>query len=1239
MRKYCFLVCLLFCSLLAFSSNVGHFSKNVSVENIQVENISNYFNNWFSLAPSTSFKVVGDKCDKMGIRHISFQQYYQGVEVEGCLVLVHARNGIVQSLNGVLMEDQQKPNNTAARVSKRRALAKVRNQESGDAKYMLTPVFNGDSVEYRIAYMIHSAEEMADVYVDAESGEILKKISTKYEGQSVQSTVNTVYSGSQTVNSYYENNKYQLIDDERGIITFFGSDAPTGLVSCSPPTSLVNDVENYIDTTTSLTQEQKQDSRFMEYFRRNLVMHSYYVPTFTNYLTLPSSSNSSYSDVARSQLTKIIISSINTTSWKGLFESNPDLFITVENPSGVEVYNNKTERVTVTPTSSNPVVFNIQVPIYSGTYKLKIWDYDAVGNDLIATLNVDSEVGKWNYNGNTYSQVIIVDAATPAFDAHWGMGKTLDYFAETFGRNSFDDQGSFVYQLVGAPYHVISDGLNAFATTTQNEYSYMVYGLGDGAIMKQVVELDVMAHEFSHQVTAFNQNGGLKYQNESGAMNEGFSDIFGMCVEYYVTGTASWLIGHDLMIGYTNTRSMKNPANSLDGYDPQPKAYQGAHWHPLATTQEQLKDNTMDHGGVHTNSGVLNYWFYLLSAGTGNYTNEFNKTYNVQGIGIDKAQWIAYMLNQYYLTPYATYQDAQYGSLLITELLYGYGSSEYQAVCNAWGVVGIGNGYDGTLYDLEPGKYLVFARRNNSSNYFKMSSELTSGSTKRYKAVDIESALIGSETTIQQDPAFVWEVEKSGNTYLLKNQNQYSTWNSGNSAAMGATGKQLTITPQFDGSYTVTFADGTNTRYLSLNGSSGNDYFAYYSGNGQIENLRFEQYLYTELPEITIKAKKPSNWGSTISAWAWNTGEEGKWVTLQQEGNWYTYTTNSSELNIVFVNGTGWTGDNNQTVDITTSESMCIQIGSNTSGKRSYTVIDCIERQEPTLTMENSAVSLEIGESITRQAYTNSDASVVYSTTDGAVASVDNNGKVTAISEGTVTIKASVAQTNYYLAKSVSYSVTVSAPVVCKSAPYSEPFSSTQGDFTIQEVSKASGLSYIWKLDGSSYKNGMIAKAMYNSKYYSSEGWLISPCIEVAKDVTTTLTFDHAAKFFSSASTEMTLWLSTDYKSGLPSTATWSQLTIPTYPSGSNWNFVSSGNIDLSAYAGSSVSIAFKYISTSTAAAQWEVKNFSVTSTPNPTGLNDVDQSLESAQKVLRDGHVLIIRNGKTYTLQGQEVK
>lgn len=1235
MKKLLLVYLFLCCSLLAFSSsNVGHFVKNVSNEGISTERVTEHFEQWFNLAPSTTFEKVADKTDRMGIRHITYQQYYRGIEVEGCMVLVHARNNTVQHVNGALMEEQLKPQNVVAKVSRRRAVAKVRNQEESDAEFMLTPVFDGEDVEYRLSYKVYSPEEMADIYIDAETGDVLKKISTRYDGQSVQGTAVTKYSGTQSMTCYQDGTEYSLMDNDRGIITYIGSNAPDYFISYYAPDALLAEVDGYIDTTSVLTAEQRADSRYMEYFRRNMVMLGYYAPLFNQYLSIPKSGTPNF---AGYKLTTVKIKSINTTSWQGLLESNPDLFITVVDAAGIERYNNKASRVTRTPTSSNPVTFTVNVPIWGEGYKIKIWDYDAIGNDLIATLKLDRETGTWNYSGNTNTTIVVnSETGDPALDAHWGMGKTLDYFSETFGRNSFDDQGSIVFQIVDVPDHVISNGNNAFASTTQGQSSYMVYGMGDGSTMRPVVELDVMAHEYSHQVTAFNQNGGLKYENESGALNEGFSDIFGMCVEYYVTGSASWLIGHDIMIGKTNMRSMKNPANSKDGSSPQPKAYQGANWHPLASNPDREKN---DNGGVHTNSSVLNYWFYLVSAGSGNYTNEFNNTFNVQGIGIGKSQWIAYMLNQYYLTQYATYQDAAMGSLIIAELLYGYGSLEYQAVFNAWGVVGIGSGYPGTTYDLEPGKYMVFARRDASSNYFKMSSELTSGSTKRYKGVDIESALIGSETTIPQDPAFIWEVEKSGNTYLLKNQNQYSTWNSGNSAAMGATGKQLTITPQSDGTYTVTFADGSNTRYLSLNNTAGNDYFAYYSDNGQMENLRFEPYRYTEVPEITIKAKKPSNWGSTISAWAWNTGEEGKWVSLEQEGNWYKYTTNSNELNIVFVNGTTWTNDNNQTVDITSSESLCVQIGSNTSGKRTYTAIDCVERVEPTLTMESSAVSIEIGESVTRQAYTNSDAAIVYSSTNSAVASVDNSGKVLGKSAGTATIKASVSQTDHYLAKSVSYVVTVTAAQACKVTPYSETFASSQGDFTIQEVSKASGLSYIWKLDASSYHNGMIAKAMYNSTYYASEGWLISPCIEIPEGAATTLKFDHTAKFFSSADTEMTLWISTNYKSGLPSTAAWDKLNIPTYPSGSNWNFVSSGNIDLSAYAGCSVTIAFKYISTSTAAAQWEVKNFSVTSTPNPTGLNDIDQSLESAQKVLRDGHVLIIRNGKTYTVQGQEVK
>ena len=69
--------------------------------------------------------------------------------------------------------------------------------------------------------------------------------------------------------------------------------------------------------------------------------------------------------------------------------------------------------------------------------------------------------------------------------------------------------------------------------------------------------------------------------------------------------------------------------------------------------------------------------------------------------------------------------------------------------------------------------------------------------------------------------------------------------------------------------------------------------------------------------------------------------------------------------------------------------------------------------------------------------------------------------------------------------------------------------------------------------------------------------------------------------------TEQTLWISTDYTSGDPNLAHWTQLAIPTYPAGTNWTFVNSGEIALDAYIGKSVKIAFKYISTASSSATW----------------------------------------------------
>ena len=64
------------------------------------------------------------------------------------------------------------------------------------------------------------------------------------------------------------------------------------------------------------------------------------------------------------------------------------------------------------------------------------------------------------------------------------------------------------------------------------ESHFMIYGKGDGKSMNPVVSLDVMAHEFTHLVTNNNGNGGLVYSNESGALNESFSDIMAMGAWY-----------------------------------------------------------------------------------------------------------------------------------------------------------------------------------------------------------------------------------------------------------------------------------------------------------------------------------------------------------------------------------------------------------------------------------------------------------------------------------------------------------------------------------------------------------------------------------------------------------------------------------------------------------------------------------------------------------------------------------
>ena len=217
--------------------------------------------------------------------------------------------------------------------------------------------------------------------------------------------------------------------------------------------------------------------------------------------------------------------------------------------------------------------------------------------------------------------------------------------------------------------HVDNDWTNA-------TWNGMFARFGDGGGNDDpLTALDVVAHEYTHGLTDFTAD--LVYMDEPGALNESYSDIYGTAVEFFADpATAEWMIGEDF-IATGGFRSMNDPKSLGD-----PDTYLGANWVTGAG----------DNGGVHTNSGVQNYWFYLLTVG-GSGLNDNTEYYEVEGLGMDSAAVIAYQNLAYYLMVNSQYIDARMGGIQSARDLYGECSDAVSSVTNAWHAVGVGGLY------------------------------------------------------------------------------------------------------------------------------------------------------------------------------------------------------------------------------------------------------------------------------------------------------------------------------------------------------------------------------------------------------------------------------------------------------------------------------------------------------------------------------------------------------------------
>lgn len=246
-----------------------------------------------------------------------------------------------------------------------------------------------------------------------------------------------------------------------------------------------------------------------------------------------------------------------------------------------------------------------------------------------------------------------------AVDAHYYAGLVYDYYYREHGRNSFDNNGATIKSTV----HYSSNYNNAFWNGGQ-----MVYGDGDGTnYLAFSGALDVVAHELTHAVTT--KTAGLIYQDQSGALSESFSDVFGELIENKPDN--NWLVGEAIVTPGIAGDAMRSLAN--------PEAYN----HP--DHMAEYLYTSADSGGVHTNSGIPNKAFYHFVT--------------APGMTQQKAGKVWYRALTQYLTSKSIFNDARNATRQAAIDLYGAGSAEVAAVVNAWESVGVN---DSTGDPFEP---------------------------------------------------------------------------------------------------------------------------------------------------------------------------------------------------------------------------------------------------------------------------------------------------------------------------------------------------------------------------------------------------------------------------------------------------------------------------------------------------------------------------------------------------------
>lgn len=605
-----------------------HLSINLRQENIPVEQAQQYFGQWLKLDNQTTFSLFKDETDELGYRHQHYRQLHNGVVVESSRLIVHSKDGKLTYVNGYASQFDA----ANARLVPRRVSVPGK-----EVVLVITP----EGLVNAVKDFDPATRDI--IYTDVATGRIVKREPTTFyfDGQrNIKSE--TYYHGEQAFDvTLLADGRYVMADSVRKIFTYDAAGIPDTI----PGKYLADGAESpdsahcqqYFDEVLKLAQTKRDAFKMQE------------LSTLTLNLTAAGKQamGSDCSLLIRCGDVTILLSGKDLTF--------PLTIKPVEIKSVMGYTNsirmNDTDTTTVVLSDGSETILDV----------LQIAP-TADGGD-VPSLKVEGILKRLT------ADATLKACGNYAVDAHWGMQRVYDFYKQVLGRDSYDNRGSRIVNIVN-PLHIKTEtGLTLVveepnASAFHYPMPYMIYGRGDMSEgSDEQTELTTMAHEFTHQVTR--RTAVLGGFNEPGALNEAISDIFGVAVFDHVLNTDGqmpldylYAIGQDSerTTNSGNTRSLKNPwVNKI------PKAIEGRYWiNPEAVS---------DRGGIHSNCGPLGFWFYLLSEGyqperdTLDYTvvdPEFITSVQAdgwQGIGCEKAIKLVYRMLAHYLYEAANYRS------------------------------------------------------------------------------------------------------------------------------------------------------------------------------------------------------------------------------------------------------------------------------------------------------------------------------------------------------------------------------------------------------------------------------------------------------------------------------------------------------------------------------------------------------------------------------------------------------